>query len=315
MKILVTGGAGFIGSHLCERLLKEDNEVICLDDFNDFYKPEIKERNISSCKKNKKFKLYRADIRNKKILEDIFRKEKIGQIVHLAARAGVRPSINNPQLYAEVNVLGTINLLECARKSKIEKFIFGSSSSVYGLNKKIPFSEDDSLNNMISPYAITKYAGERFCYQYNQTHNIPVVCLRFFTVYGPRGRPDMAAYKFTERINDSREIEMYGDGHSKRDYTYVSDITEGIMSAIKKEFNFEIINLGDSRPVELKYLIKLIEKNLGKKATIKNMPPQQGDVPATYADIRKAKRLLNYNPKIKIEDGIKYFIKWYKEAT
>jgi len=313
MRILVTGGAGFIGSHLCERLLEGSNEVICVDDFNDFYNPKIKEKNISECKKN--FKLYKADIRNKKNLENIFKKEKIDIVVHLAARAGVRPSILYPQLYADVNILGTMNLLETARRNNVKKFVFGSSSSVYGLNKKVPFNEEDSLDSMISPYAITKYAGERLCYQYNKLYKIPIVCLRFFTVYGPRGRPDMAVYKFTKLINEKKKIEMYGDGTSKRDYTYVSDIVDGIMAAINKKLDFEIINLGDSNPIELKYLIKLIEKNLGKKALIKKADVQPGDVPVTYADIRKAKKLLGYQPKIKIEDGIKRFVKWYlKEA-
>ena len=315
MRILVTGGAGFIGSHLCERLLEGGNEVVCVDDFNDFYNPKLKEKNISECKKNTNFKVYKADIRNKKNLAGVFRKEKIDIVVHLAARAGVRPSILYPQLYADVNILGTMNLLELARKNNVKKFIFGSSSSVYGLNRKIPFNENDALENMISPYAITKYAGERLCYHYHKLYNIPLVCLRFFTVYGPRGRPDMAVYKFTKLINENKGIEMYGDGSSKRDYTYVSDIVDGIMSAVNKKFDFEIINLGDSNPVELKYLIKLIEKNLGKKALIKKISNQPGDVLVTYADIRKAKKLLNYQPKIKIEEGIKRVVKWYlKEA-
>jgi UDP-glucuronate 4-epimerase len=315
MRILVTGGAGFIGSHLCERLLGEGNEVVCVDDFNDFYNPKIKEKNISECKKNANFRVYKADIRNKKNLENIFKKEKIELIVHLAARAGVRPSILYPQLYADVNILGTMNLLELACKNNVKKFVFGSSSSVYGLNKKVPFNEEDSLDSMVSPYAITKYTGERLCYRYHKLSDIPMVCLRFFTVYGPRGRPDMAVYKFTRLINENKKIEMYGDGTSKRDYTYFSDIIDGIVSAMIKKFDFEIINLGDSNPVELKYLIKLIEKNIGKKALIKKSDVQPGDVPVTYADIRKAKKLLGYRPKIKIEEGIKRFVKWYlKEA-
>ena len=310
--ILVTGGAGFIGSHLCEKLIGLNKKVICIDDFNDFYDPQTKEKNISKIINNKNFILYREDIRNYEKLKEIFKKNKIDKIIHLAARAGVRPSLQQPLLYQDVNVRGTLNVLELAKEFKVKNFVFASSSSVYGINKKIPFSEIDNVDNPISPYAATKKACELLCYNYHHLYKIPVTCLRFFTVYGPRGRPDMAVYKFTKLINEGKEVEMYGDGTTKRDYTYIEDILQGVLAAVEKNFDFEIINLGESRTVELKYLIMLIEKNLGKKAKIKIMNMQPGDVPITYADITKAKKLLNYNPKTNIEEGIKKFIEWYK---
>ncbi len=309
MNILVTGGAGFIGSNLCERLLA-NNFVICLDNFNDYYDPKIKENNIKDFLKNKNFKLYRADILDRKKLISIFNKHKIDKIVHLAARAGVRASLKNPLLYNEVNVKGTLNLLDLTKEFKVKNFIFGSSSSVYGENKKIPFSENDNLNNMISPYAISKRKAEKLCEDYSKL-GLNITCLRFFTVYGPKGRPDMAVYKFTSKISKNEVIEVFGDGNSERDYTYVDDIVNGILSALDKDFKFEIINLGNSNPVKLGYLIKLIEKNLCKKAKIVRLGEQKGDVPRTYADISKAKKLLSWEPKIKIEEGIKRFVEWY----
>ena len=314
MVIFITGGAGFIGSHLCERLLKDGKEVIAVDDFNDFYDPERKKKNIRDFLKNKKFKVYKEDIRDKDRIKKIFENNKIEVIVHLAARAGIRPSMENPLLYIDVNVNGTLAMLELAKEFNIKKFIFASSSSVYGSNEKIPFSEDDAINNPLSPYAITKIAGEQLCRIYSKLYGIDIICLRFFTVYGPRGRPDMAPYKFTNLIMKNKEIEVYGDGSSKRDYTFISDIIDGVAAAIEKELKFEVINLGDSNPVELKYLIKLIEKNTGKKAKIKLMPEQKGDVPITYADISKAKRLLGYTPKVKIEEGVKRLVEWHKNG-
>ena len=313
MNILVTGGAGFIGSHVCDKLLESCYSIICIDDFNNYYNPQIKENNIKKCLKNPNFKLYRLDIRNFEKLENIFKENKIDKIVHLAARAGVRASLENPELYFDVNVNGTKNLLELAVKYKIKNFIFASSSSVYGVNKKIPFSEDDNVDNQISPYAKSKRKTELLCKQYHEKNNLSITCLRFFTVYGPRGRPDMAPYKFTKLISNNEEIKMYGDGTSKRDYTYILDITDGIISALDKDFAFEIINLGDSNTVELKHFIRLIEENVGRKAKIKQLPMQKGDVPVTYADISKAKRLLGYEPKVKIEEGMKRFVEWYKK--
>lgn len=314
MSILVTGGAGFIGSHACERLLARNDSVICVDNFNDYYDTSKKERNVSGFLKNPNFKLYREDIRNFDKMEKIFEENKVDKAVHLAAMVGVRYSIKNPSLYKEVNIEGTENLLKLSVRHKIKNFIFGSSSSVYGISKKIPFNEDDD-GKPISPYADTKREGEVLCEEYHKKHGLSITCLRFFTVYGPRGRPDMAPYKFTKLIYEGKAVPMYGDGSTKRDYTYVTDIVDGIIAALDKGFAFEIINLGDSNAIELKYFISLIEKNLGRKAKIEQMPMQEGDVPITYADISKAKRLLNYSPKAKAEEGIKLFVEWYKNAN
>ena len=314
-QILVTGGAGFIGSHLVDRLLNMGKKVICIDNFDPFYDPEIKKKNIEHNLENRNFVLEKEDIRNEKKLEEVFETHDIDKIVHLAARAGVRPSIRDPLLYEDVNIKGTLNLLELCKKYQIKNFIFGSSSSVYGINSKVPFSEDDPINFPISPYATSKRACELFCFTYSHLYDLPITCLRFFTVYGPRQRPEMAIHKFTRLISQGKTIEMYGNGTSKRDYTYIDDIINGIISALNKKFDFEIINLGNSETVELKYLIFLIEKNLKKKAKIKQLPEQPGDVPITYADITKAKKLLNYKPKVKIEEGIEKFVRWYKDVN
>lgn len=312
MSILVTGGAGFIGSSLIDKLIKKDEKVICLDNFNDYYSPEIKKENISSYLDKKNFKLVVGDILDKELLKRVFKKEKVKIVVHLAARAGVRPSLLNPHLYEEVNIGGTLNLLELSRD--IENFVFASSSSVYGVNSKIPFSEDDPIEKPVSPYAATKRAAELLCYTYHHLYNIPLVCLRFFTAYGPRQRPDMAIHKFTKLIDKGKEITMFGNGKSQRDYTYISDIIEGVISSLYKKFSFEIINLGNSRTVELRHLISLIEKGLRKKAKVKQLPDQLGDVPITYAKIDKAKKLLGYKPEIKIGEGIERFVFWYKNS-
>ncbi|MBW2975056.1 GDP-mannose 4,6-dehydratase [Candidatus Woesearchaeota archaeon] len=311
MKVLVTGGAGFIGSNLCDSLVKE-NKVICIDNFNDYYNPKIKEANIQSLLKNPNFKVYRTDILNYSEMDSIFSKEKPEKVVHLAARTGVRPSVINPKIYEDVNVGGTLIMLELARKYGIKKLVFSSSSSVYGANEKIPFSEEDETSRQINPYGKTKKTGEVLCRYYNLMHKMQIVCLRFFTVYGPRGRPDMAVHKFTRLISDDKEIEVFGNGKSKRDYTYVEDIVKGIVSALNKDLNFEIINLGDNNPVELNHLIELIEKGLDKKAKIRHIPEQKGDMDVTFADIDKAKRLLGYKPKVKIEEGIRLFVDWFK---
>ena len=312
MKILVTGGAGFIGSHVCEALVNRGDNVVCVDDFNDYYEPKVKENNIKELMKNSNFKLYRADIRYFNSLNGIFEKETFDRVVHLAARAGVRPSIKNPLLYEEVNVKGTINLLELSRKYKIKNFVFGSSSSVYGINKKVPFSESDEVNDIISPYAATKRAAELMCNVYHRLYGLKITCLRFFTVYGPRGRPDMAPHKFTKLIDEGKEVQVYGTTASKRDYTYIADIVDGIIVAVDKDLPFEIINLGNSKTVELKHLISVIENLVGKKAKIKQLPEQPGDVPLTYADISKARKLLGYAPKASIENGMGLFVEWYK---
>ncbi len=314
MKILVTGGAGFIGSHLIKKLLEENFSVVCVDNFNDYYSPEIKEKNISNFMNNPDFKLYREDIRNFEALGKIFQEEKeIKKIVHLAAMAGVRSSIKYPTLYNEVNIQGTINLLELAEKYKIDNFIFASSSSVYGNNKKIPFSEDDLTDCPTSFYATTKKMGELICYTYHHLYHLNITCLRFFTVYGPSGRPDMAPYKFTKAVLTGDEILMFGNGSSQRSYTYIDDIIEGIFSALNKKFGYEIINLGNYQTTFLKNFIALIENISGRKAKIKQIGEQSGDMPITSADISKAKRLLDYRPKIDIEKGMSIFIDWFKK--
>ena len=312
--ILVTGGAGFIGSHLVKRLLDKGEEVVCLDNFNDYYDPRIKRRNVEPLMEKKGFHLAEGDIRDTAFLDAIFDKFLFSQIVHLAAMAGVRPSIENPALYADVNLVGTTNLLEKTRDKGIKKFIFGSTSSVYGTNPKVPFSEDDKLERVISPYSASKLACESMCRVYHHLYDIGICCTRFFTVYGPSGRPDMAIYKFIDNIYNNREIDMYGDGTSKRDYTYIDDIIQGVTAAMDKNWGFDIINLGESQTIELRKMIALIENALGKSAKIKQLPMQPGDVPITYADISKARSLLNYNPSYPIDKGIKETVKCYLEA-
>jgi len=273
MEILVTGGTGFIGSHLIERLLEEGHEVVCLDNFNDYYNPQIKRKNISPFLKEKRFNLIEADIRDRDSLREIFEGNHFDKVIHLAAQAGVRPSLENPNLYVDVNINGTLNLLELSKEYKIKSFIFGSSSSVYGATKEIPFFERSELKP-ISPYGVSKRTGELLCSTYNHLYNLPVTILRFFTVYGPRQRPDMAIHKFTKLIDEGKKIYLYGDGETSRDYTYISDIVEGIISSLNKDFNYEIFNLGNSNPTNLSHLISLIEKNLGKSAKIKYLPEQ-----------------------------------------
>ncbi|MCK5595412.1 GDP-mannose 4,6-dehydratase [bacterium] len=310
--VLVTGGAGFVGSHLVRRLLKDNRSVICVDNFNDFYNPLVKENNVKPFLSHKDFKLYRVDIRDFDSLKEIFSSNKISRVVHLAARAGVRPSLENPLLYEDVNLRGTMHLLELSKN--VENFIFASSSSVYGNNKKTPFSERDNVDEAISPYAATKKAGEVMCHVYHHLYNIPISCLRFFTVYGPSGRPDMAPYKFTKLIDEGKEVQRFGNGHSKRDYTYVDDIVDGVISTLDRQFKYEIFNLGNSHPIKLNYFIGLIEKELGKKAKIVELPSQPGDVNITYADIGKSKKMLNFQPKVSIENGIAKLVKWYKSS-
>jgi len=314
MFYLITGGAGFIGSHLIERLLSENHNIICLDNFNDYYDPGIKWKNIEKVSQSSNFKLIEGDILDDALLENIFQNNHFDGIVHLAARAGVRPSVLQPKLYQKVNIRGTLNLLEKANQHHISKFIMASSSSVYGNNKKVPFSESDPVDNPISPYAATKKACELIGYTYSTLYNISVSCLRFFTVYGPRQRPDMAIHKFTKLISMDQEIPIYGDGSAKRDFTFITDIINGVISSIERCDGYNIYNLGESRVVPLMELIGLIEKNIGKKAKINWQPPQPGDVAITYADISKAKKDLDYQPQVNIEEGVKAFVKWFKES-
>ncbi len=310
---LITGGAGFIGSHLVNKLINEAN-IICVDNFNNFYDPQIKKNNISRHLEYTNYKLYEADIADYASLSKIFEENKIDQIVHLAARAGVRPSLEHPRLYTETNITGTINLLELANLKNIKKFTFASSSSVYGSRKDGPFNEEMKINKPISPYAVTKASGEQICYTYSHLYNISITCLRFFTVYGPGQRPDLAIHKFAKLINDNKPIPVFGDGNTKRDYTYIDDIIQGVIAAINyDQSKYEILNLGESRTVKLNYLIELIEQNIGKKAIIERKPLQPGDVPITYADISKAKELLNYNPQTQIEQGLEKFATWFNE--
>ena len=313
MKILVTGGAGFIGSHVCDALLERDDEVVCIDNLNTYYSPKIKLDNIKNNLENPNFNFFAIDIENKGQLEEIFKNNQIDIIIHLAARAGVRPSIENPLLYKDTNISGTLNLLELSKKYGVKNFIFGSSSSVYGNAKKVPFSETDNVDYPISPYAASKKACELYCYTYSHLCDINVTCLRFFTVYGPRGRPDMAPYLFTKWINEGSVVKKFGNGESKRDYTYITDIIGGIMKAMEKNFKFEIINLGNSRAVPLGDFISLIEKLVGKKAKIEQVERLPGDVDITYADVSKAKRLLDWEPKVPIEEGMRKFVEWCRE--
>jgi len=315
--ILVTGGAGFIGSHLCERLLSDGVKVICLDNFDSFYDPNIKIRNVEGVKKKSPelFELVTGDIRNPEHLKGILQENQIDFVVHLAARAGVRPSISDPLLYQDVNIRGTIVLLESCKAHGIKNFIFASSSSVYGENQRVPFTEKDLDIQPISPYGATKRAGELLCYSYHHLYKMNIACLRIFTAYGPRQRPEMAIHKFARLIDQGGKIPMFGDGSSRRDYTYIDDLVDGILGVIRYHKGFEIYNLGESQTTSLKELIQFIEKAIGKKANVEMLDPQPGDVSVTYADITKAKRVLKYQPSVKMEEGIKRFVEWYKKNT
>jgi UDP-glucuronate 4-epimerase len=311
--ILVTGGAGFIGSHLVDHLLCEGTwRVTVVDDFNDFYSPDIKRANVAPHLRSENYQLQEADIRDAASVRRIFDEGSFNVIVHLAARAGVRPSLAEPVLYAETNINGTLNLLEAARDFEVQQFVFGSSSSVYGENEKLPFAEDDPIFEPISPYAATKGAGELLCHTYSHLFGIRTVCLRFFTVYGARQRPDLAIHKFAKLISAGQPIQVFGDGATRRDYTYVDDIIQGVRAAIDYDKSqHEVINLGESETTPLARLIELIESALGQEAVVDRQPIQPGDVPITYADISKARSLLGYDPQTKIEKGIPKFVEWF----
>jgi len=313
--ILVTGGAGFIGSHLVDRLLGDGGaRVTVVDDFSDFYDPAIKRANIDSHLEHDDFELIEADIADSRAMNDLFARAGFDCVVHLAARAGVRPSVEDPLAYEESNVRGTFTLLEAARRNRVPKFVFGSSSSVYGLNSKVPFAEEDSIANPISPYAATKIAAEAACHVYSHLYDLRVVCLRFFTVYGARQRPDLAIHKFARLISQGQPIPIFGDGTTRRDYTYIDDIISGVVAAMQyDQSQFEVINLGESQTVELRRLVELLERALGKTAIIDHQPLQPGDVPLTYADVSKARRLLGYEPQTNIEEGIDRFVDWFKK--
>lgn len=312
MNILVTGGAGFIGSHLVERLLDDGHRVSVLDNFNDFYDPHRKEANLSDVRD--RIVVHRADIVDAAAVRQIVMAGRFDTLIHLAARAGVRPSIEQPALYVQTNVIGTLNLLEAARAAKVPRFVFGSSSSVYGLCREIPFREDVALQETISPYAATKLAGEQLCSNYAHLHGLRVVCLRFFTVFGPRQRPDLAIHQFTERILAGRPIRKFGDGSTRRDYTYVDDIVSGIMASLEYDGPiFDVFNLGGSETTSLNELIRALEVQLDLKATIEPLPEQPGDLPLTYADISKAQTKLGYTPRTSLREGLAKFVLWYHD--
>lgn len=315
MSILVTGGAGFIGSHVLDRLAAERRHSVCLDNFNDYYDPDLKRKNVTTLGDSEFVQIEEGDIRNEEQCRDIFRRYSIDRVIHLAARAGVRPSIEQPVLYEEVNCTGTLNLLECARDEGVEMFVFGSSSSVYGESTCAPFSEDEAADRPVSPYAATKRSGELFAHTYHHLFDFPVVALRFFTVYGPRQRPDLAIHKFVRLMDEGKPIPMYGDGSSKRDYTYVDDIVDGVLAAVDSKLEFEIINLGNSNPVQLSDLIDLIGEAVGREPKINQLPDQPGDVPLTCADVTKAEALLNYSPQVSIQDGLSRFVEWYRSSN
>ena len=314
MRILVTGGAGFIGSHLVEKLIALGHRVSILDDFNDFYDPTIKRENIAAVAD--RIQIHHFDLRDGNAVRTLFHREKFDVIVHLAARAGVRPSIHHPQLYYDTNVMGTLHLLEAARTTGVERFIFASSSSVYGVSKEVPFSEEMRITQTISPYAASKVAGEFLCSTYSHLYRMRVVALRFFTVYGPRQRPDLAIYKFTKKIRAGEAIDQFGDGTTRRDYTYIDDIMQGVVASLDYGGPlFDIFNLGENDTVQLRDLIAAIENALGKKAIINKLPEQPGDVPLTCADISKARKLLGYNPTTPLRVGLPKFVDWFNSCV
>ncbi len=313
MKVLVTGGAGFIGSNFVEKLLADGHTVSVLDDFNDFYDPAIKRANIAAFAAHAP--VHEADLRDGATVDRIVREEKPDTIVHLAARAGVRPSIKEPKLYIDTNITGTWHILEAARVHGVPRVISASSSSVYGVIKTAPFREDMLINQTISPYAATKMATEQFCSNYTHLYGLRTISLRFFTVYGPRQRPDLAIHSFTKAIDEGRPIQQFGDGSTRRDYTYIDDILQGMTACLTYDgAPCDVFNLGESQTTTLSDLISTIEQSLGKKAIIQRMPDQPGDVPLTYADISKARALLGYDPHTKIAEGIPKFVEWYRAA-
>lgn len=311
MNILVTGAAGFIGSHVCEHFIRLNNYVIGIDNFDDFYSVKFKQLNIAELQGNQKFQFHKVDIRDGIALNLIFSSNQIDIVIHLAAKAGVRPSMDLIAEYYDVNVNGTVSLLETMRNHKVKKMLFASSSSIYGNNPKVPFSETDRVDNPISPYASTKKSGELLCYVYSHLYKFDITCLRFFTVFGPRQRPDLAIHKFTRLIDEGKPIPFYGDGSTSRDYTYIDDIVNGIDCALNHLDGYRTYNLGESQVINLKTLVRTIENSLGIKAIINQLPMQHGDVNITFADISKSKAEIGYNPKYDFEIGIRNFVEWY----
>jgi len=309
MRILVTGGAGFIGSHVCEALLARGDELVVLDDFDDFYDPAIKRRNAALLKRAR---IVEGDIRDRTLVAKLFAEGRFDALVHLAARAGVRPSLSDPLLYEDVNVRGTLGLLEELKARPATRFVFASSSSVYGSNDKVPFSETDDIHQPVSPYAATKRAGELLAYTYHHLYGLPTCCLRFFTVYGPRQRPEMAIHKFVRAVHEGRPIPFFGDGSTRRDYTYIADIVEGVLRSLDRCSGYEIYNLGESRTVSLSELVAAIGKACGREPVLDRQPMQPGDVLVTYADVSKARARLGYAPSVALEEGLERFVEWYR---
>ena len=312
MRIFVTGGAGFIGSHLVERLLRDGHEVSVADNFDPFYDPRRKRRNLAAATGHARFHLYEADILDAAGMRAAFAESRPERVIHLAARANARLALKEPAVYARVLGEGTINMLELAREFDVDQFVLGSSSSVYGLNAKVPFSEEDPIGTTISPYAAGKRAAELFCHVYAHTYGLPVTCLRFFNVHGPRQRPDLAVYTFVRLLLQNEPIPFYGDGTSGRDYTFIDDIVDGVTAALDNVFPYKVINLGGNSPVLLRDMIATIEEVLGVTAQRIELPPQPGDVPQTYADIRRAERLLGFAPQVPFKEGVGRFVEWYK---
>ncbi len=310
---LVTGGAGFIGSHVAEALLARGDRVVCLDNLDPFYDRALKERNLQAALTNERYRFVEGDIRNAALVDGLLGAEQVTHVVHLAARAGVRPSLLDPLGYLSANVEGTLVLLEAARRHGLRKFVFGSSSSVYGAASEVPFREDQDISRPISPYAASKVACEAYCYAYHHLYSVPMVLLRFFTVYGPRQRPDLAINKFVRLLSAGRPVTMYGDGQSSRDYTFIGDIVAGLLAALDTELDFEIINLGSSSPVRLFDLIQAVGRALGLPVRINQEPTQPGDVPRTYACVDQAKRLLGWEPTTSLDEGLKRYVSWVRE--
>jgi UDP-glucuronate 4-epimerase len=312
VRLLVTGGAGFIGSHLVDRRLARGDRVVVLDDFNDFYDPALKRANVSPHRGNPSYRLVEGDIRDRALVFRLFEEESFDAVLHLAARAGVRPSLTQPVLYEEVNCIGTLHLLEAAVAHGKPRFVFASSSSVYGVNAKLPFAENDPIDRPISPYATTKRSGELLVYNYHYLHGLRALCLRFFTVYGPRQRPEMAIARFIRSIDAGRPIPYYGDGSSRRDYTYIDDIANGVEAALASGVDFEIVNLGGAHPVTLEQLVRSIEEATGKAANLDRQPDQPGDVPVTYASAEKAERLLGFQARVPLAEGLRRSVEWQR---
>jgi UDP-glucuronate 4-epimerase len=314
MNLLVTGGAGFIGSHFTDRRLARGDRITVLDDFNDFYDPELKRQNVAPHRGSARFRLVEGDIRDRDAVSSLFRQGRFDAVVHLAARAGVRPSIREPGLYADVNCGGTVNLLEAAVAHGSPRFVFASSSSVYGVNSKLPFSEEDPIDRTISPYATTKRAGELFVFNAHHLHGLPGICLRLFTVYGPRQRPEMAIARFIRSIEEGSPVPFYGDGGSRRDYTYVDDVVDGIEAALEIPLGFEIVNLGGARPVTLADLVRAVEQATGRRALLDRLPDQPGDVPVTYAAVEKAERVLGFRARVPLVEGLRRCVEWHRAS-